>query len=262
MDWMHNKSVTLAALAGGALCILAAWQLSAPLLTLAAALLFSVSLLIWKWGYWLGPIIASSTRTALSGGGYELTPGQDVMIHKTPAGYRAAVFMSIALRDSAAHKSESQKTALIEHFERAVSSLRHPVKLSVLVCGLDIGDHIQKLQERRSLAEHKRAQLRARQSDEAARLERDIESYTQQLRRLSGGERPMQVLAYAATTAQGLTREEVLSRVRAQAQESAAVLASALACEVRPLAGEEMLQAFEWEKFHPSSRSEVENALF
>ena len=262
MDWMRNKTVTLSALGGGALCLLASWPLASPLLAGLAAVLFCASLVVWKWGYWLGPFFTRAARLTLSGAHYELPPSQDVLIRKTDSGYLATVYLSVQLRHSASFKPQEQQALLMEYFERAVSSLRYVVRLSVMVANLDTSDYVQSLEERRSLAEHKKSQLRRRQSDEAERLSREIESHNAQLRALTAGQRPMQVLAFASTTAAGLTREEALSRARAQGAESAAVLSNALSCDVQPLSGEELLRCFEWERQPPASKEELHDATF
>ncbi len=263
MEWMKNKPVTLAALCGGALSLAVGAYLGSPLFAGLAAVFFLASLIVWKWGYWLGPLLSGAGGRSLFSPPFEMPPKQDVLIKKTDEGYFASVFMAVELRDTASFKSGEQKSMLMEMFERAVSSLRYPVKLSMLVCALDQGDYIQKLEEKRSLAEHKKAQLKGKHdSDDAAYLERQIEALTAQIGRLSGGEKPMQVLAYASTTASGLTREEALAKVRAQAQESAAVLSNALSCHVYPLVGEELLASFEWERWGPSSRADMADRTF
>lgn len=262
MDWMRNKTVTLCCLGGGALCLLASWPLASPPLAAIAAFLFAISLIVWKWGYWLGPLFTRAAHLSLTGAHYELPPSQDVLIRKTDWGYLATVYLSVQLRHSASFKPQEQQALLMEYFERAVSSLRYLVRLSVMVSPLDTGDYVQSLEERRSLAEHKKSQLRRRQSDEGERLSREIESHNAQLRALTAGQRPMQVLAFASTTATGLTREEALSRARSQGQETAAVLSNALSCTVQPLGGEELLRCFEWERQPPPNKEELHDATF
>ena len=58
------------------------------------------------------------------------------------------------------------------------------------------------------------------------------------------------------------TREEAISRVRAQAQESISVLSGSLACTVSVLAGDELLRASDWQKWVPVSRAELEDQTF
>ena len=145
-------------------------------------------------------------------------------------------------------------------FENTVSSIRHTLKISMVVCSLNLSDYMQKLEERRSLAEHRLSQAKPNSQDFAV-LEREIQSYTSQLKALGGGEKPMQVLAYAQTTAFGLTRQEAILRVRSQAKESAAVVANSLSTNVEPLTGAQLLSCFEWEQISPASKAQIDDQL-
>ena len=263
MEFLKNRQIVFAALAGGALSILACWYLGSPILAAIAAVLFLFSIIVWKWGYWLGPVFSGAAGRSIIDAKFELVPSQDVIIKKSEGSYCATMFMSVELRDTSSFKSIEQKALLMELFERAVSSLRYPVKLSLLVCALELGDYVSKLEEQRSLLEHKKAQLKGKHdADEAAYLERQIEALSAQIRRLSSGEKPMQVLAYAQTSASGITREEVLSRVRSQAQECSALLSNALSCTIKIAAGGELLLCTDWERWVPASKSELEDQVF
>ena len=262
MEFGNNRLYTLASLAGGLGCLLVAWQMDQPLIILPAALLFAASMVFWKFGFMLGPILGSAGLKA-GGQDWELVSTQDVLLQRQDSGWRSSMFLGVSLRDSASLSSSSQQGLMMELFEKAIGGLRYPLQLSILVCPLDTSAHIQKLEERRSLCEHRRARLSApKHSDDAAKLDREIESYNAQIRRLSSGERPMKTVAWAATTALGLTREEAVSRVRAQAQESMAVLSGSLACSVEPLKGEELLRAVEWQKWTPVSKDDLEDQTF
>jgi hypothetical protein len=262
MEFGNNRMYTLASLGGGLACLLGAWQMDQPLILFPAAMLFFLSMFVWKFGFLLGPLLGG---VGLKAGGpdWELVSSHDVLLQRQDSGWRAGMFLGVSLRDSASLSSSTQQGLMMELFEKAIGGLRYPLQLSVLVCPLDTSAHIQKLEERRSLCEHRRARLSGpKHSDDTAKLDREIESYNAQIRRLSSGERPMKTVAWAVTSASGLTREEAVSRVRAQAQESMAVLSGSLACSVAPLKGEELLQAVEWQKFTPVSQGELEDQTF
>lgn len=262
MEFGSNRAITLLSLGGGLACLLLAWQMDQPLILLPSALLFFSSMLFWKFGFMLGPLFSSLGFKA-AGHDWELVSSQDVLLQRQNGGWRASMFLGVSLRDSASLASSTQQGLMMELFEKALGGLRYPMQLSILVCPLDLSAHIQKLEERRSLCEHRRAQLSGpRHSDDAAKLEREIESYNAQIRRLSSGERPMKTVAWALTTSNGLSREEAVMRVKAQAQESMAVLSGSLACSVQPLKGEELLQAVEWQKFTPTNKDELEDQTF
>ncbi|MFA5107909.1 MAG: hypothetical protein WC492_00020 [Candidatus Micrarchaeia archaeon] len=260
MQFLQNRHILLACLCGGALCLLAGYYSSAPAAFAFSSLCFLLCIVLWRWGYFLGPLLTGAAGTWIKLGTYELSPSQDVLIKKSEDGYYASMFLSIQLRDSASFKSSDQKALLMQMFENTVSSIRHTLKISLVVCSLNLFDYLQKLQERRSLAEHRLSQAKPNSQDFAL-LEREIQSYNLQIKALSGGETPMQVLAYAQTTAFGLTRQEAILRARSQAKESAAVISNSLSTNVAPICGAELLSCFEWEKISPTSKSEIDDQL-
>lgn len=247
-------------LSGGAASLLAGYYSSNSALFAISSAAFLLSIIIFRWGYFLGPMIAKFSKASLREGNFELVPSQDALLKRSSGGYYASMFLSLQLRDSSDFKSAEQRAELMQMFERAISSLRHTIKISLVLCGLDMNDYLDSLTARRSLAEQRKSQLK-KNSASLHQLEREISAYSSQIRRIGGGEKPMQVMAFAQTTAFGLTREEVLQRVRSQARESAAILSSSLSCPVQTLLGEELLRCVEWEKISPASKSQIEDEL-
>jgi hypothetical protein len=79
-----------------------------------------------------------------------------------------------------------------------------------------------------------------------------------QIDKLTRGLRPMRVLLYAMTTDAGLTRDEAIARVNNNASELRTLLSNSLNCEVVRLTADEMMTAFEWERFLPLTPEDVE----
>ena len=71
----------------------------------------------------------------------------------------------------------------------------------------------------------------------------------------------MGVVAYAQTTAIGLSKDAAVASARTQANELRTVLANALNVEVVQLTGDEMLKCFEWDKFFPATAQELEESV-
>jgi hypothetical protein len=82
-----------------------------------------------------------------------------------------------------------------------------------------------------------------------------------QLNKLIKGVKPMGVIAYAMTTAVGVSKEGAMASAKAQANELRTVLANALNVEVRQLTADEMLKCFEWEMFFPATPQELESSV-
>jgi len=93
------------------------------------------------------------------------------------------------------------------------------------------------------------------------KYEREIAMWETQLQRLIKGVRPMGVLAYAMTSASGVSKEAAIATLRAQVREVKVILQNALNVQVEQLTAEEMKRCFEWEYAFPSGPKEIEESL-
>lgn len=226
--------------------------------------LFAV--LFYKYGYILIPVITQQTHTNIYvKNEYEIPAAQNVIIKKGENGlYYASVFLGIPIYESVSEKTSEEAIAYNQFFERAISSLKYVTKISYLL-------YVEDIAEKRKIIETKRAesQLRlAREKDKPDpdvlridRFEREVNKWTTELSSLTKGVKPMGVIAYAMTTASGITAEAAVATVRSQAQEIKAVLANALNVDVDMLTADEMLKAFEWERMIPTSVQELEGMV-
>ncbi|MEW6721961.1 MAG: hypothetical protein AB1324_01730 [Candidatus Micrarchaeota archaeon] len=221
--------------------------------------------LFWKYGYIMIPLITERTKTVMmSDLGYEIPPQQDVIVKSVNNVYYATAFMGLRIFESATEKSPEENLTYNQFFERAISNIKYVTKVAYMLYVEDVG-------EKRKMIETKRAesQLRlARERDKPQpdvlkidKFEREVAKWDNELTRLIKGVKPMGVVAYAQTTAVGLSKDAAMAQVRSQANELKTVLANALNVEVVSLSGDEMLKCFEWEKFFPMSPQELEEAV-
>ena len=259
----ENRLYTVLAIAGGFFSLASALFFgSAPAAALAAAF-FLVSLLAWKYGYALMPLLFSGAKLVETGRNFEIPPSQDLVIGKSGGNFLATAFLSARLYDSASEKDDKQRLVMGEMFEKAVSGAGFPFKVCCLVCPLRLGSELDEIRARRSLAESRLARLHSgKNGAEAARLKREIAMWGRQIERLTSGEKPLEVVFYFSTTASGLTKEEAASRANAQSEELSVVLSGALACEMLRLKGEEMKRCFWWDFFGPSDRDDFADQMF
>lgn len=257
-----NRAVVLVSLAGGAIALLLSFLYGNAFFGLIAAILFTCSISLWKYGYLIIPVITKATKIVEVRDGYEVPSARDCIVKKNPNGYYASKFMEIRYYESSLDKKDDEKKLMFEVFEKALSSLKYIVKISLLVSAVDISAHIDELKTRRGSAEAKRAKLGKSQENDGARLDREIAMYTRQLDRISSGERPIEVIAYCSTTAFGLTKEEALAKARRQAKEVSTILSGSLSADVAELSDLEMLKCFEWDRFFPTSAEELKDEVF
>ncbi len=224
------------------------------------------AMLFYKYGYIFVPLITGQTKISTNfESAYEIPPSQDAILKKGGSGiYYASMFLGIRIFESATEKNMEQNMAYNEFFERAISNMKFVTKISYLL-------YVENISEKRKIIETKRAeaQLRlARERDKPEadtlkldRYERDVAKWDVELNKLIKGIKPMGALAYAMTTATGITKESALAAARSQVQELKAVLTNALNVEIGILTADEMLKTFEWEKMIPSLAQELEDMV-
>jgi len=257
-----NRAITIASLLGGFIAIVLSLIFGSPLFAVIAAILFAFSLMLWKYGYLIIPILTQATNIIEIRDNYEVPPSRDYIIKKNPAGYYATKFLEIRFYESSMDKSEDGKKLLFESFEKAVSSLKYVVKLSMLISAIDISKHIDEIKTKRSNVETKRSAEEKLHPGELIRYDREIAMLNRLLDRFSRGERPVEVVSFATTTSFGLTRDEAVSRANRQAKELRTILSSSLGCDVTELKDLDMLRCFEWELFYPTTEDEIRDEVF
>lgn len=224
------------------------------------------AILFYKYGYIFVPLITQQTRiVVITDTGYEIPPTQDVILKKGEGGlYYASMFLGIKIYESSSEKTTEQNIAYNEFFERAISNLKFVTKICYLL-------YVEDITEKRKIIETKRAEAQLRLAREKERpdpdvlkmdrYEREVVKWENELQKILRGIKPMGAVAYAMTTATGITKEAATAAVRNQTNEIKAVLTNALNVEIYVLTADEMLRAFEWEKMIPSSVQEVEEAV-
>jgi hypothetical protein len=257
-----NRAIVITSLAGGAIALLLSFLYGNALIGLLSALLFMLSIALWKYGYLIIPVFTKAAKVVEVRDGYEVPSARDCIVKKNPNGYYASKFMEIKYYESSLDKRDEEKRLMFEVFEKALSSLKYIVKISLLVSAIDISSHVDELKTRRSTAEAKRAKLGRGQENDAARLDREIAMYSRQLDRITSGERPIEVIAYCSTTAFGLTKEEAVAKARRQAKEVSTILSGSLSADVTELSDLDMLKCFEWDRFFPTSAEELKDEVF
>ncbi|MCX8194583.1 MAG: hypothetical protein N3G22_00530 [Candidatus Micrarchaeota archaeon] len=259
----ENRLYTALALAGGFFCLAAAIFFQSAAAVVLASLFLFASLLIWKYGYIILPLLTKSANIVEVGGSFEIPPSQDVVIGKRGDLFFATAFLAARLYESATEKNAEGRAALSAMFEKAISSVGFPFKLSCVVSPLDLKNELEEARAKRSLAESRLEKLRrGRNESEVARLEREIAMWNRIIERLTGGERPLEVVLYLSTTGSGMTRDAAVEQARWQAKELGVVVSSALGCEVVELKGEDMKRCLMWEVLLPSDIEDFHDQLF
>ncbi|MDD5340222.1 MAG: hypothetical protein PHV13_03150 [Candidatus ainarchaeum sp.] len=257
-----NRAITIASLAGGVLAIVISLVYANPLLPIIAAFLFTASIAFWKYGYLFIPVLTKATNIVEVRGNYEIPPARDCIVRKMGGGYYASKFLEIRFYESSMDKDNEEKKLMFESFEKAISSLKYVVKISLMISAIDLSNHIDEIKTKRSSIETKKSKSVRLAADESMRVDRELAYWNRLLERITQGERPVEILAFATTTSFGLTRDEALSRVSRQAKELKTILSSSLGCDIRELNDLEMIKCFEWEQFTPTLQDDMRDEVF
>ncbi len=237
---------------------------AAVILAPFAALMLMLSWAIYKYGYLLIPLLTRGARIVeVMEGGYEIPPGQQAVLKKVGDIYYATMFLGVRLFESVTEKGEEERQSYAEFFERAISSVKHVTKFSIMVHVKDTSKYRESLETKRMEAQLRLAREREKPEPDVLKLdryEREVAMWDGQLAGLVAGKKPMGVLMYAMTTATGVTKDSAIAAARAQANELRATISNALNCEVVLLEGEEMKKCFEWEHFLPPEAKAFEEA--
>ena len=221
--------------------------------------------LFWKYGYIMIPLITERTKIIMiSDLGYEVPPGQDVIVKSANGIYYASAFLGLQIFESATEKSGEENIAYNQFFERAISNIKYVTKIAYLLFVEDVGQKRKDIETKRAEAQLRLAREREKSQPDVLKMdkfERDAAMWDNQLTRLIKGVKPMGIVAYAQTTSVGLSKEAAIATARSQANELKTVLANALNVGVVSLTGDEMLKCFEWEKFFPMTAQELEESV-
>ncbi len=223
------------------------------------------SLLIYKYGYFIIPVITKFSNIVLmTDSGYEVPPSQDVIIKKVGTEYYATKFLGVRIYESAAEKSLEENVVYSNYFERAISSVKFVTKFCMMVYVKDMGDYRMKIETKKAEAQLKLSREREKPEPDILKLdryEREVAMWTSEIEKLARGYKPMATVAYVMTTAVGISKESAKASVSSQANELKATISNALNCEVEELTGDEMLRCIEWEYMLPSNSQTLKEQI-
>jgi hypothetical protein len=221
---------------------------------------------LYKYGYFIVPFLTQKGKIIqIFAGNYEIPPSQDVIIKKEGNVYYASAFLGIKIYESTTEKSPQENVLYSEYFERAISSVRFPVKFSLMVYVIDISHHRKELETKYAEAQLKLSREREKPEPDVLKLDRyekEVAMYEAQLNRLVAGFKPMGTIIYAMTTATGLSKESAIAEAKTQATELRSVLSNALNVQVVHLTADDMLKCFEWEHIIPPTGQSMEGAVY
>ena len=216
-------------------------------------------------GYAVVPFITNSTKITMINNimEYEFPPSEDLIVKKVGNVYYASAFLGIEIYESPTTQID-EGISYTEFFERAISTMKYVAKVGYVVYVEDISKKRQEIDTKRAEAQLKLQRERDKGEPDPLRidkLEAELRILDFQLEKLIKGIKPMGVVAYAMTTAAGVSKDSAMTSARTQGEQVRTAISNSLNVDVKWLSGDETLKCFEWERFVPTSPAELEEVV-
>jgi len=226
-----------------------------------SALCAALSFALWKYGYLLVPYFTTRANIIeVHDGGYEINPAQDAIVKKIGDEFFASVFVQIKMFRSTTERTEEENVIYVDSFERAVSQIKYPVKVGMVLFAKEISKYREDIETKKYEAQLRLQRLReSNEPDVIAidRLEKEAAMWESQITRIATGERPMGMISYLMVTGNGVTRDAAVAVAKNRAAEVKTLFANALNVDVDYLYGDDMKKCFEMEFLLPPTTKAI-----
>jgi hypothetical protein len=202
--------------------------------------------------------------------GYEITKKQDAVIKYINGIYYAVGYIGASIYEYVLRREEPEENLEgrfiqgLELWERAIASIKFPIKFSIISFQRDLVAARRELEEQRDYWEYrlsKEMQATMPNAMEIDNIQRKIRVLDVKLNRMSAGEKPLGVLMYASVYACGLSKEAALKNLEVAIKEATVTLGNALDLKVSRLYGRDLKNAFLFEYVIPPSEKELDALL-
>jgi hypothetical protein len=206
-------------------------------------------------GHILTPLITKMMNVTYRKGQYILPPGQEVILKRAGNKYLASKYLLLNIQErEEISRMEEHSTVYIQDIENAFGTINVPVKVNYLISSKDVS----KFRDEEQAKVYELSLKIKREIDKGEpdvikidKWQKEKERHENLLRRLAGGVKPISTICYISTLAKGITEEEAIDNVNAQAREIKAILSNNMNSEIVDLIGEDMELCFELDFFPP-----------
>lgn len=248
-----NETLAYAALGAGLMFILlsSVFQPLAVLSIIAAG----VAWLFYSWGNIYVPFLTRGQRDIRVKYDFEMSPAEEAIIRQEGDDYVATVFMSVDVYETMTNKSDEEMKEYTQYFERTISSLKDPVKVSTILYERDMAKYLRTIEDRKAAVDMKIAQERQKKKvDEIAVevLERERLMWERMLESMyKSMNRPRAVSYVIATSARGASKDAAVSAAKVRAREIKATFSGGMSVRVDELSHNRMKSCYDWEFMVP-----------
>ncbi len=248
-----NETLAYGALGLGLFFLLISSQFQPlALLSVVAA---GVSWLFYSWGNIYVPFFTRGQKDIRMKYDFEVSPAEDAIVKREGEDYIATVFLGIDVYETMTNKSEEEIKDYAQYFERTISSLKDPIKISTILYEKDMGKYIHTIEEKKAVIDTKIALERQKKKvDERAIevLEREHMMWDRMLESMyKTSNRPRAVAYILATSAKGTSKDGAVNAAKVRAREIKATFGSGMSVRVDELSHSRMKSCYDWDFMSP-----------
>lgn len=248
-----NETLAYGALGAGGVFLLFATQFAPiALLSIVCALL---AYMFYRWGNIYVPFLVFQKKEIQVPYIFEVSPAEDAVFKQVGDDYVATVFLNLDVYETMTNKNSEEVNDYAHYFERSISSVKDPIKISTILYERDMGRYAKAIEEKKAALEDKIAAERQKKKADPRIIEVLEREKLMWERRLEGlyksTERPRAVEYIVATSAFGPSRDAALSAAKTRAREIKATFAGGMSVNVDELTRNRMRSCFEWEFLSP-----------
>lgn len=214
-----------------------------------------VSYLFYKWGRLYVPFLTQLKKNIKSKYVFDISPSEDAVVKKEGDEYIATVFLNLDVYETMTNKDEDEIKEYGSYFERTISSIRDPIKITAMIYERNMNRYIHDIQNMKAAVEDKIAKEQEKKNVDERKieiLEREKLMWERRLDSIYKSEsKPRAITYFAAVSAKGASIDGAISAAKNKAREIKATFSGGMSMTVDALAHNRMNACFDWEFMKP-----------
>jgi hypothetical protein len=225
-----------------------------PPLALVSLILALIAYLFNRWGHLYVPIF-QGRRNIKRSYNIEMSPMGDAIYQQKGMDYVATVYLKLDVYETMTNKTDSDVLEYSSYFERAISTLKDPVRVTTMIYDKDMKSYISQIDNEKIEIENMLAQERTSKKPNPVMmevLERKKLMWDRRLTSLYKNEiKPRGIDYFMAVTGKGASYEAAITQAKIKAREIKANFKSGMNINSEEMRHERLKECYEWETMTP-----------
>lgn len=225
-----------------------------PLLALVSLIFALIAYLFNRWGHLYVPIF-QGRRNIKRKYNVEIAPSGDAIFQQKGMDYVATIYMKLDVYETMTNKTDNDVLEYSSYFERAISTLKDPIKITTMIFDKDMKHYINQIDSQRIEIENMLAQEKSSKKPNPIMLEvleRKKLMWDRRLDALYKNEiKPRGIEYILAVTGSGASSEAAMSNARIKAREIKANFKSGMNINADEMRHDRLSFCYEWDSMSP-----------